>query len=182
MATPDWQTLSSTIGRTKVVRPTFEDCLSICRNLRPADSAEVLATTWSDDRKELAFHLSANTDELFWCFKGVHGQPIALLGAHHLWPGMWAPWAMATPDFPEVALTMTRFVRKVMMPRMREIGWNRAECRVHDQNKATQRWLERMGGFVESVNHRIGRNGEAFYTYVFYPEYCAASVGLGVSP
>jgi hypothetical protein len=132
----------------------------------------VLATHWSDDAADLAQPIAFSREPLSWCFLGADDEPIALLGANQLWPGMWAPWAMATPRFDEIGWAVTRFVKRHMIPQMIELGFNRAECRTLESNVEAQRWLERLGAICESENPRVGKNNETFRTFVFYPENC----------
>ena len=172
MAMPDSLTWQSISGRMRTTRPAYGDALYVCRHLRAQDRAEVLATHWTTDPSELAQPIAMSRQELSWCFLGLDGEPIALLGAHQLWPGMWAPWAMATPRFEEIGWSVTRFVKRTMIPRMVELGFNRAECRTLETNVQAQRWLERLGAVRESENPRVGRDNQTFYTYVFYPENC----------
>lgn len=172
MGTPDLQTWPSISGAMKITRPSYRDSLYVCRHLRPQDRAEVLATHWTDDATELAQPIAFSREALSWCFAGLDDEPIALLGVNQLWPGMWAPWAMATPRFKEIGWGVTRFVKRHMIPRMVEMGFNRAECRTLDTNIEAQRWLIRLGAVRESVNPRTGKDGQSFHTYVFYPENC----------
>lgn len=179
MAMPDSLTWQSISGRMRITRPAYRDCLFVCKRLRPQDRAEVLATHWTDDANELAQPIAFSQQELSWCILGMDGEPIALLGANELWPGMWAPWAMATPRFAEIGWALTRFVKRTMIPRMVELGFNRAECRTLESNVEAQRWLERLGAVRESENPRVGKNNETFYTYVFYPENCGHALRPG---
>ena len=156
----------------KVARPSYKETLYVCRHLRTQDRAEVLATHWSSDPSDLAHPIAFSREPLSWLFSGLDDEPICLLGVNQLWPGFWAPWAMATPRFPEIGKGVTRFVKRHMIPAMVDLGFNRAECRTLDSNVQAQQWLERLGAVRESENPRVGRNNETFYTYVFYPENC----------
>jgi len=156
----------------KITRPAYKDCLYVCRHLRLQDRAEVLATHWSKDASDLAHPIAFSREPLAWCMHGIDGEPVCLLGANQLWPGMWAPWAMATPRFDEIGWAVTRFVKRTMIPAMVDLGFNRAECRTLETNTDAQRWLERLGAIRESENPRVGRDNQTFFTYVFYPENC----------
>jgi hypothetical protein len=172
MGTPDWLTSLSISAAMKVTRPAYADCLYVCRHLRTQDRAEVLATHWSDDPVDLAHPIAFSREPLSWCLHGADDEPICLLGANQLWPNFWAPWAMATPRFAEIGKAATRFVKRTMIPAMVDLGFQRAECRTLGSNTVAAQWLERLGAIRESENPRVGRHGETFHTYVFYPENC----------
>lgn len=152
----------------------YENLLYICERLRTQDRLEVFATRWDDDPAQLATQLFYG-DGLIWCLGTDDREPTFLVGAMELWPGMWAPWAMGTRRTHQIALAATRLVCKEMIPQMKAKGFRRAECRAAIKNTIACEWLERLGGIRESVNERMGREGETFVTYVFYPE-CAGVV------
>ena len=152
---------------------TYPNLLHVCERLRLQDRLEVFATRWDDDPGALACQLHGlSGDGYLWCLGTDDEEPTFLLGAYELWPGLWAPWAMGTVRTNEIAAAATKLVIKEMIPGMRDRGFRRAECRVAVKNLVACEWLEHLGGLRESVNQRMGRHGEDFATYVFYPENC----------
>lgn len=150
---------------------TYENLLHVCERLRLQDRLEVFATRWDDDAGQLAYQLHY-AEGLLWVLGADDGEPVFLVGAYELWPGMWAPWAMGTTRTNEIGKAATRLVCRELIPQMKAKGFRRAECRAAIRNTVACEWLERLGGLRESVNERMGREGETFVTYVFYPE-CA---------
>src|SRR5262245_43517455 len=154
----------------KLLPVTEQAVQHICLNLRTQDRVEIFATRWDDDPEALANDLLIRAQPFCWCVGTDDGEPVMLMGIHQLWPGMWSPWAMGTARFGEIALSATKFVRRVVFPTMKALGMHRAECRSLSSNTVSHRWLRILGALHESTNPRMGREGETFYTFVFYPE------------
>lgn len=157
----------------KTLPGTYENILHVCERLRLQDRLEVFATRWDDDEGQLAYQLHGTTgDGFLWCLGTDDGEPAFLVGSYEVWPGFWAPWAMGTTRTNEIIKAATKLVLKEMIPGMIDRGFRRAECRVAIKNTLACEWLEHLGGLRESVSQRMGRHGEDFATYVFYPENC----------
>lgn len=140
------------------------DLIYIVSNLREWDRREIFATRWNDDVFDLARD-SLNAGDLSW----VAGKenPIAAMGAFQMWPGVWQAWMYATPEFPQIGLSLTRFSVREILPRILERGAHRMECRSIEGHDDAHDWLERLGAFRESETGNFGRNGETFFTYAW---------------
>ncbi|MBD9674949.1 hypothetical protein IB275_30510 [Pseudomonas sp. PDM21] len=151
-----------------------EGVLHVCENLKTADRLEVFATRNDDDPRNLAdsVYYGQNERDLFWLLGTPEHGAVMCLGAHELWPGFWTPWAFGTPDMYHIGLSATRFVKHGMIPEMKRRGFRRAECRSLDTHTQAHAWLEACGGLLEGHHPRMGREGEGFVTYVFFPETC----------
>lgn len=146
----------------KLAKINAPDLLYVADNMRDWDKREIYATRWTDDPSSLADAILAGGE-----FGWVAGdeRPIAAFGAIPVWPGVWSVWMFATDEWPKVALGVTRFIKKVMIPAIRETGAHRAECRSHSDHLEAQRWLECLGAHKESEIPNFGREGETFYLY-----------------
>lgn len=141
-----------------------EDIGFITRRLRQRDRDEIFATRWHEDAEILA------DETMQWgSFGWVAGldEPIAAIGASSIWPGRWAMWAYGTDRWPEIALSLTRHARNVMLPALWESGMVRAECKSMDRHVQAHRWMELLGAIKESESPHFGKNGETFFTYVW---------------
>ena len=135
------------------------------QNLRARDRAELFATEWSDDPAVLAEH-AANSGAFRWgCY--LDGRPVAMIGAAPRWPGVWTAWAWGTDDWPRVVLTLTRHVRRFMLPALLRAGAHRVDAWALAEHEDARRWLERCG--AKPVNHLVGwgRNRETFVVHVW---------------
>lgn len=143
----------------------YDDLLFIAQNMREDDKREIYATRWSKDPAALAKDCLISSAAFGWTFgKNV---PIAAVGAFPMWPGCWSVWMFATPRFPEVGLSMTRFIKKRMIPAIRNSGYNRCQCySIFDHHEA-HKWLESLGAVRESTAYNFGEKKEDFYVYTW---------------
>lgn len=149
----------------RLVEPNLMDIAYICRNMREWDAKEVFSTRFDDDPDQFAMQVMNWT--LTWVVWGKE-RPVAVLGAWECWPGRWAAGMFATDEFEQVGLGLTRWVKKRMIPTIRELGLRRAEAKSIDGHVVAHRWLEALGARREGAPHEnFGKNGETFHTYVW---------------
>jgi len=141
------------------------DVRYIVDRMRERDRQELFALRWDDSAEDLA-EAVMSWGEFSWV-AGLGNEPIAAIGATLIHPGNWQVWAFGTDRWPEIALSLTRHVRRVMTPALLESGMLRSECKTLDIHTNAHRWLEVLGAEKESENPNYGRNGETFFTYVW---------------
>lgn len=142
------------------------DVAYVCRNLRAADQREIFATRRADDPDALAVEIIRYWGPVGWV--AADGpRPVALIGATETWPGVWSAWMMATEEFPVVALGLTKWVKRAMMPGLVDLGAVRCEARSIDGHDHAHRWLRMLGAVQEARLRRYGRNGEDFLVFRF---------------
>ena len=143
---------------------TFEDVLYVAERMRPWDKKEIYATRWNEDPAELARQCCATGD--FGWVAGIE-RPIAAVGAVPVHPNVWSVWCFATDEFPRIALSLTRYVKKAMIPALVESGAHRAACASIEGHTDAQKWLELLGARRECTHRALGKNGEDFHVYVW---------------
>lgn len=136
----------------------------IAVRMREADRAEVYATRWTDDAWTLAGDMLASP--LKWAAYS-EGFPVAAVGALPRWPGVWVVWMIATDDFPKCRFSLTRHIRSVIIPSLREVGAHRAECASLASHTEAHAWLRYLGAEQEAALRGYGRNGEDFSLFVW---------------
>jgi hypothetical protein len=141
-----------------------KDVSFIAENLRLSDKNEVFATRWTEKGDDLAFAIMS-CGNFGWIACADDHTPVSAFGAVPMWNGVWSVWMFATDRWPEVSLSVTRFIKKIMTPALEEAGYHRAECKSLAANTASHRWLEMLGASKESEIINYGRNGETFYTF-----------------
>ena len=142
------------------------DVAYVCARLRDADRREIFATRRTDEPDALAVEIIRYWGPIGWV--ATHNdRPVALVGATETWPGVWSAWMMATDEFPMVARRVTRFVKRVMIPGLVDLGAHRCEARSIDGHTEAHRWLRVLGATEEARLRRYGRNGEDFLVFRF---------------
>ena len=130
-------------------------------NLRAADAVEVRATIFQGD--------AASTSALIWSIPGpkweartVGGEPAAIGGFVPVWPGLGSGWLWGTDRWEEVALEVTRAMKRHILPALDARGVHRIECRPMAGNAAVIRWLKLVGFRQEAVTAQFGQGREDF--------------------
>jgi hypothetical protein len=138
----------------------------IARNLRAADHREIAATRWAEwEPDEFAMEIMSWTKlGPSYLVYGRDGPPVAVFGATQPWPGMFSAWLIGTADFPSVALPLTKFVKRVFVPHLRERA-HRIEARSIDGHAHAHRWLKALGAKEEGRMHGYGKDGEDFLVF-----------------
>lgn len=140
--------------------------MSICRNMREADRAEIFALRWSDNPMDLAED-TMNVAGPKWVAHAEGPGPVAVYGAAPMWPGVWSLWLYATPHFHQIGGRLTRHIQRVMIPALVIAGAHRAEARSMSTHAEAHSWLERLGGQREAVLAGYGKNGEDFLVFAW---------------
>jgi hypothetical protein len=141
-----------------------KDVSFIAENLRKSDKMEVFATRWTENGDDLADAILSYGD-FGWIACSDDHVPVAAFGAVPMWNGVWSVWMFSTDRWPEVSISVTRFIKKIMTPALEESGYHRAECRSLAENTVSHKWLEMLGASKESEVRNYGRNGETFYIF-----------------
>ena len=152
---------------TVEMRPfSFDDCRYIVLNLPPESAAEIAATR---DMKRAPDQI-ASACEMFKDYAMIaykDNEPVAIMGATPLHPGVYSAYMLATSRFPEVVWTVTKWARRVFFPALRRAGAHRVEALSIATYKKTHRWIEAIGAKKEQVVPRFGRNREDFIRFVY---------------
>ena len=143
------------------------DLLHIITNMREADRAEVHALRWHDpdtgEHDDVRFAAEMGAVPGFsWVAYADDGEPVAVVGAHPVWPRVWTVFSFGTDRWKEVAILLTRHVRRHMIPGLVNAGAHLAFCFVADANAAARGWLGRMGAREEHPLRQWGQNREDF--------------------
>lgn len=149
----------------RLVDADYESLLHICENLREADREEVFATNWGNDPARLAA-ITFSLGSFQWVAE-LDGKPVASIGAHPVWPGVWQVWAFGTDDFMKVVRTLTKHVKRFMWPALENTDAHRIQCFAMQSHEQACRWLEFLGAHPETVMENFGRDKQPFVLYVW---------------
>ena len=142
----------------------FNDALFVATNMREWDKKEIYATRWTDDPSDIAQDC-VNLGEFGWIAHDP--EPIALVGAVPCHPGVWNVHMFATDNFSKIAISLTKFVKNVIVPSLTAIGSHRVECKSMDGHEDAHKWLEFLGAHRESTLSEYGKENEDFHLYVW---------------
>lgn len=144
-----------------LVEPTIEDILHVAQRMRAIDRKEVFALRWDNSEEKLAFACMHRGD-LKWVAKAADGEPVYAMGVYPAWPGRWELWGFATDRWPEVMLSVTKFIKRNMVQTLRAGLGNRIDCISLVEKVDGHRWLKYLGATELTLLRAYGRNGEDF--------------------
>jgi len=153
------------MGVTLTQGPDIEGLRHITTNMRSRDKDEIYATRW-DDCPDFLAEQAAGSGGFQWLAR-VGEEPAAAIGATPLWPNVWSVWAFGTKSWPRCVLSLTKHVKRVMIPALHQAGAHRAECRALKTHTEACRWLEMLGARKEAELAGFGRQREDFNLYVW---------------
>ncbi|MEA1938091.1 MAG: hypothetical protein U9N14_03245 [Pseudomonadota bacterium] len=133
----------------------------VARFMRMCDRAECEEMVHRLDPTDIARRLVLTAcDGALICAN--NGCPVAVVAATEIVPGTVEVAMIATDRWPEVSAPVTRWARLDLIPRLREMGASRAECRSLATHAIAHRWLERLGFTHETDLPDFGKNRETF--------------------
>lgn len=141
---------------------TPEDTARVAAKMRDIDRREICALHGTDDPVEATSlirflpHIGATV----W-----RDEPICAIGAAFMWPGVVSVFMFATDRWPEVALETTRFVRKMLLPALRDGGVHRLQCYSLAEHTEAHRWLRYLGADREAPEPEFGKNRENYLLF-----------------
>lgn len=144
--------------------PDLTALLHITRNLRARDAEECLVTQFNTPDELAIGTLRAGP---FQWIAWSNGFPVASIGAVPMWTNVWAAWAYGTDYWNDVVLSLTKHVRRIMIPSLYDSGVRRVEVKTLEKHTQAHRWLEKLGAEREGMHPEFGRNGETFFTYAW---------------
>ena len=151
-------------------RATAEDIKRVVAHWRDCDRGEIMAGWFSDDAATYGLAASTVPDDdrivsVIRCAT-YNDTPTAIWGAIEIQPTIWTVFAFGTNNWPRVVLSVTRHIRKILIPVIKGRGANAAECWAHVDHEQACRWLERLGARPLGEMPR-GKNGEIFRHYIW---------------
>lgn len=154
------------IGKQKflIKAAEYNDIHHILQNMRPHDQKEILATEFDDDLARIAQKFT-NHCELVWVFCLPHGKPVAFLAATRLWPYFAQVGFVATDDWQQIALPVSRWLKLNGTKFLNHFSVNGLICFVEDNHHQSQKWLKWLGFTPQCQLKNAGRKGENLHIY-----------------
>jgi hypothetical protein len=147
-----------------LIRPlTPEDAARVAANMRDIDRREICALHATDDPVAATSALAVFPHIGGSVWRG--DEPICVVGAIWLWPGVVSVFMFATDRWPEVALEATKFVRRVLLPALRDAGVHRLQCHSLAEHTDAHAWLRFLGADREVPEPEYGKNREDYVLF-----------------
>lgn len=153
----------------RISEPSKEDVRRVALNMRQRDFDEFSAVSFASSREELAELMAerygARSDAMV---ASAGDEPICVGATVMARPNVVSLLFFATDRFPEIALPITRFIRRQLFPRLVKSGVHRIEAVSMCGYEQTHGWLRTLGLDQETqAMHGYGKNGEAFIQFAW---------------
>jgi hypothetical protein len=130
----------------RIANATFDDLAYIGSWLCAEDRRELAVTRNPDDYPKLA--RDAYASKIHKVALDHAGTPVFAFGANRLGTTDAAlVWGFKCERGWPAILTVTKYIRRTMIPELRALGVRRALCIVHPANQRSQKWLTHNLGF-----------------------------------
>lgn len=146
-----------------IIEARYADVVYVARRMRASDAEEIWPITIAKTPEALALGAVYGVGYKFVVGSGA--VPVATWGASPTRPGVVSVWMFATDRWPEVALTVTRHIRRELMSTLIDAGYVRAECWSHANHHVAHKWLEILGAIREATVEDYGPNRVPYHCY-----------------
>lgn len=147
----------------ELVPAVYGDVVFIARNMRDLDVEEIMPLIWSGKAEDLAAMSCTAGGIAIVALSG--GCPVAAYGAFLSRPLMWTVWMFATDRWSEVALAVTKDIKRRIMPQWIDAGAVRCECWSMEGHDTAHRWLESLGATREASIEDYGPSRKTYHCY-----------------
>lgn len=144
---------------------TSEGALAyVIAHLRERDAREIFALRWDRDRATLFSEVRLMLNPL-WQTWAVDGEPVAIIGACVLRPGVAMVACFGTDLWDRALPGMLRYARFVLPGLLARLDVHRYEAHALAANADTARFIAATGGELEATLSEYGREREDFLLY-----------------
>lgn len=154
----------------KINKATPEAVRHVALNMRKRDFTEFSAVSFAEERADLAEIMAARYGNSEEVHVGItdDGEPVCVGGTIIARPNVVTLLFFATDRFPEIALPITRYIKKQLLPRLVEAGVHRIEAVSMSGYTETHAWIETLGLERETGPlYNYGKGGEAFVQFAW---------------
>lgn len=144
-----------------------DDVLAICHNLRAHDKREIFATRFDSEPEDLLAS-TMSLSETSW-IAYYNNEPVAVFGIMPIAPDVWSAYAFATDRFPKIAISLTRFIKKGIIPSLLATSAKQVQALVWTEYHQARKWLRGFGAREEAVIPNLGKGGEDFALTIWRP-------------
>ena len=151
--------------RIEPARP--EDIYEVAVAMRDRDYEEISCLHAAETRADLAMALVRRFGNRPDVLCGLwNTAPVCIGGFIEVRPRVVSMMLFATADFPRIALGITRFTTRQMMPRLADVGVHRFEAASLAGYSDVHDWLRVLGLEPETAPLlKFGKNGESFVLF-----------------
>lgn len=148
----------------RITVPDHGAVFHVVRNMRAIDRTEIFGIR-NHENPFLVTQEVMTRPEMTWVM--WHGdEPAVVLGGVEMWRGVWSIHCFGTDNWSRLAVPLTRFVKKTMVPLLVDrFNAHRLEADSHEAHTEAHRWMELCGATREGVKRGRGKDGSDYHTF-----------------
>jgi hypothetical protein len=155
----------------KVDTATMNDASYVAAFMRERDVMEFLAVSTFTTPEALKQSLVQRAISVQSLCAMHNDLPVGIGGLVETRPGVASLLFFATDEFPKIAIDLTRFVTRRLIPAYKDAGFHRIECVSHEAHVDAHRWIKQLGLSEEAVLQGFGRGGETYILFSWVAEH-----------
>lgn len=148
------------------VAPNPTNIRHLVENMRERDRKEIMALRWDDDMAMFTNDMIAMTGPM-WRVWEKDDEPVAISGVTPVRPGVVLVGAFGTPKWHFAVRQIINWGRNWVIPRLIAADFHRAEAYALASNSDSRKFIEALGGEIETPLYHYGREREDFILYVW---------------
>lgn len=157
----------------QIAAPTHGSVFHVVANMRDVDRREIYGIRNHENPFLITQEVMARP-EMTWVM-GFGGEPAVVLGGVEMCHGVWSIHCFGTNNWSKLAIPLTRFVKKTMLPLVIDgFGAHRLEADSHEAHTEAHRWMELCGAHREGIKRGRGKDGSDYVTFVILGREIAA--------
>lgn len=148
------------MGNIKIEAATEDKVVFTTSNMSSVDLLELGQISFVKDKMLIGQALFQVCQEsgYSWIFSR-DDQPIAFYGCHQVMPDIWAVCGFRTDDFYKVKFTVTRFIKKRIIPILMSVGARKVISLVRGNGNE---WLQSLGAKHLATYKEWGQDGSDY--------------------
>jgi RimJ/RimL family protein N-acetyltransferase len=148
------------------VTPNPTNIRHVVENMRERDFKEIMALRWDDDLGALINDMIVIAGPM-WRVWELDGEPVSIAGLTPIRPGVVLGGAFGTKKWRHAVRAMMTWGRDWAVPRLLAANVHRGEAYALASNTDSRKFIEAIGGEIETPLYHYGREREDFLLYVW---------------
>jgi len=151
-----------TARSVEIVPSTYGAVVYVARRMRDLDAEEIYPHLWNPTAENLAaMSIAHGRNYVALC----NGKPVVAFGAAERFPKVWSCWMFATDEWRDVAMSVTKYIRREFSKEIVATGAVRLYCWSMDGHDTAHKWLEAFGFIREATVEDYSSARKSYHCY-----------------
>ena len=152
----------ATARSVEIVPANYSEVVYVARRMRKLDAEEIYPHLWNPTAEDLAAY-SVSRGRKYVALKD--GKPVVAFGASERFPKVWSCWMFATDEWRDVAMSVTKYIRREFSQEILRTEAVRLDCWLMEGHDTAHRWLEAFGFIREATVEDFSSARKTYHCY-----------------